>query len=168
MADAIPGVRNLVNLSACPANVENLTALLVYYLTFKRWPPLDHLRRPLFAYGKSIHDNCERRAHYDAGQYVEEWGDEGHRAGYCLYKMGCKGPVTHPELPERAMERRDELADRVRPPLYRLRRAGLLGSDDAFLPAPDRNPRVRDRIERGQDWRSMQRSVWVRRLPGTG
>ena len=42
VADAVPGVKNLINLSACPANVENLTALLVYYLTFKRWPPLDH------------------------------------------------------------------------------------------------------------------------------
>jgi len=99
VADAVPGVRNLVNLSACPANVENLTALLVYYLTFKRWPPLDHLRRPLFAYGKSIHDGCERRAHYDAGQYVEAWGDEGHRAGHCLYKMGCKGPATFQNCP---------------------------------------------------------------------
>ena len=34
VADAVPGVRNLINLSACPANVENLTALLVYFLTF--------------------------------------------------------------------------------------------------------------------------------------
>jgi hydrogenase small subunit len=99
VADAVPGVKNLINLSACPANVENLTALLVYYLTFKRWPPLDHYRRPLFAYGKSIHDNCERRAHFDAGQYVELWGDAGHRAGYCLYKMGCKGPVTFQNCP---------------------------------------------------------------------
>ena len=99
VADAVPGVRNLINLSACPANVENLTALLVHYLTFKRWPALDHLRRPLFAYGKSIHDNCERRAHYDAGQYVEAWGDAGHRAGYCLYKMGCKGPVSFQNCP---------------------------------------------------------------------
>ena len=46
----------------------------------------------MFAYGNIIHDQCERRAHYDAGRYVEEWGDEGHRKGYCLYKMGCKGP----------------------------------------------------------------------------
>jgi hydrogenase small subunit len=89
VADAVPGLQNLINLSACPANAENLTALLVYYLTFSRWPQLDHYRRPLFAYGKLIHDACERRAHYDAGQYVEMWGDEGHRAGYCLYKMGC-------------------------------------------------------------------------------
>jgi hydrogenase small subunit len=56
-------------------------------------------RRPLFAYGKLIHDACERRAHYDAGQYVEEWGDDGHRRGYCLYKVGCKGPVTYQNCP---------------------------------------------------------------------
>ncbi len=99
VSDAVPGVKNLINLSACPANVENLTALIVYYLTFKKWPPVDHYRRPLFAYGKSIHDNCERRAHYDAGQYVENWGDDGHRTGYCLYKMGCKGPVTYQNCP---------------------------------------------------------------------
>ena len=99
VADAVPGVKDLINLSACPANVENLTALIVYFLTFKRWPPLDAWRRPLFAYGKSIHDNCERRAHFDAGQYTEAWGDEGHRTGYCLYKMGCKGPVTYQNCP---------------------------------------------------------------------
>jgi len=99
VGDAVPGVKNLINLSACPANVENLTALIVYFLTFKRWPPLDAWRRPLFAYGKAIHDNCERRAHFDAGQYVEAWGDEGHRTGYCLYKMGCKGPVTFQNCP---------------------------------------------------------------------
>jgi len=99
VADAVPGLANLINLSACPANAENLTALLVYYLTFDRWPPLDRYRRPLFAYGKLIHDACERRAHYDAGQYVEAWGDHGHRAGYCLYKMGCKGPVTSQNCP---------------------------------------------------------------------
>ncbi len=99
VAEAVPGIRNLVNLPACPANVENLTALLVYFLTYHRWPPLDGQRRPLFAYGKTIHDNCERRAHFDAGQYVENWGDEGHRTGYCLYKMGCKGPVTYQNCP---------------------------------------------------------------------
>ncbi|HMK85405.1 MAG TPA: hydrogenase small subunit [Steroidobacteraceae bacterium] len=99
VADAVPGVKNLINMSACPANAENITALIVYYLTLKRWPPLDRYRRPLFAYGKSIHDGCERRAHFDAGQYVEAWGDEAHRHGHCLYKMGCKGPATSQNCP---------------------------------------------------------------------
>src|SRR5271166_2538280 len=99
VADAVPGLKNLINVSACPANAENITALIVYYMTLKRWPPLDRLRRPLFAYGKTIHDNCERRAHFDAGQYVEAWGDEAHRQGHCLYKMGCKGPATSQNCP---------------------------------------------------------------------
>jgi len=99
VADAVPGLKALINLPACPAHVENLTALIVYFLTFKQWPPLDSYRRPLFAYGKTIHDNCERRAHFDASQYVENWGDEGHRTGYCLYKMGCKGPVSYQNCP---------------------------------------------------------------------
>ena len=99
VADAVPGLRTLIHLPACPANGENLAALVVYYLTYGRWPALDSLRRPLFAYGKSIHDGCERRGHYDAGQYVEQWGDPAHRRGYCLYKMGCKGPVTYQNCP---------------------------------------------------------------------
>ena len=99
VADAVPGIRNLINLPACPANAENLAALVVYFLMYQRWPALDRLRRPLFAYGKSIHDGCERRAHYDAGQYVEQWGDPAHRQGQCLYKMGCKGPVCFQNCP---------------------------------------------------------------------
>ena len=99
VADAIPGIKTLINLPACPVNAENLTALLSYYLTYGRWPALDRYRRPLFAYGKLIHDACERRAHFDAGQYVEAWGDAGHRAGFCLYKMGCKGPAAFHNCP---------------------------------------------------------------------
>jgi len=99
VADAVPGLANLVNMPACPANGENLAALIVHYVTFGRLPELDALRRPRFAYGKLIHDACEKRAHYDAGQYTEQWGDEGHRHGYCLYKMGCKGPVTYQNCP---------------------------------------------------------------------
>jgi hydrogenase small subunit len=99
VADAVPGLQNLVNLPACPANGENLVALVIHYLTFSRLPELDSLRRPLFAYGKLIHDACQKRGHYDAGQYAEAWGDEGHRRGYCLYKLGCKGPVTYQNCP---------------------------------------------------------------------
>ena len=99
VGDAVPGIQTLINLPACPVNAENLTALLAFFLTYQRWPATDRLRRPLFAYGKAIHDSCERRAHFDSGQYVERWGDEGHRLGFCLYKMGCKGPVTFQNCP---------------------------------------------------------------------
>lgn len=91
LEEAVPGVK-IVNMPGCPQNPVNTVAVLVHYLTFGELPATDQYHRPLFAYGRLIHDQCERRAHYDAGRYVEEWGDEGHRKGWCLYKMGCKGP----------------------------------------------------------------------------
>lgn len=96
--EAVPGV-TVINLPGCPVNADNLTATIVHYLVFGKIPDLDSHGRPLFAYGKRIHDNCERRPHFDAGQYVEKWGDEGHRNGFCLYKMGCKGPATFHNCP---------------------------------------------------------------------
>jgi hydrogenase small subunit len=86
------GSKPLVNLGGCPHNVANTVATLVHYLTYGSAPALDSYNRPLFAYGHLIHDQCERRANFDAGRFVEQWGDEGHRNGWCLYKMGCKGP----------------------------------------------------------------------------
>jgi hydrogenase small subunit len=91
LQEAVPGI-NVINLSGCPHNVANTAAVIVHYLTFHEMPALDQYNRPLFAYGHTIHDQCERRAHFDAGRFVEEWGDEGSRKGWCLYKMGCKGP----------------------------------------------------------------------------
>jgi hydrogenase small subunit len=88
----IIGNKPLVNLGGCPHNPANTAATLVHYLTYGSAPALDQYNRPLFAYGHLIHDQCERRAHFDAGRYVEAWGDDGHRNGWCLYKMGCKGP----------------------------------------------------------------------------
>ena len=49
--------------------------------------------RPKMFYGQRIHDKCYRRAHFDAGQFVEKFDDEGAKLGYCLYKVGCKGPA---------------------------------------------------------------------------
>src|SRR5512133_1476270 len=96
--DVVPEA-SVVNLAGCPHNPANAVAVLVHYLTFNEMPELDQYNRPLFAYGDLIHDQCERRAYYDAGLFVEEWGDEGHRKGYCLYKMGCKGPAANFNCP---------------------------------------------------------------------
>ena len=78
----------------CPLNVANLTALLVYFLTYDKWPRTDFLGRPLFAYRKKIHSSCERRGFNENNQFVYAWGDEIHRQGGCLMKMGCQGPDT--------------------------------------------------------------------------
>ena len=46
-------------------------------------------------YGQRIHDKCYRRGHFDAGQFAEKFDDQGAKLGYCLYKVGCKGPTTY-------------------------------------------------------------------------
>ncbi len=84
-----------VNITGCPPNAVNFTGTLLHYLMFGGMPALDSLGRPVWAYGKRIHDYCERRSHYDASEFVEEWGDSGALRGWCLYKVGCKGPYTY-------------------------------------------------------------------------
>ena len=91
--DVVKG-KPLVNIPACPANPVNMVGVVMHYVLTGQLPELDSLLRPKFAFGYRIHDNCERRAHFDAGEYVEEWGDEGAKNNFCLYKMGCKGPMT--------------------------------------------------------------------------
>jgi hydrogenase small subunit len=93
--DTIITGKPIVNLPGCPPNPYNLLAVVLEYVTMGRLPELDGLRRPVFAYDRVIHENCPRRAHFDAGRFVFAFGDEGHRKGWCLYKLGCKGPLTH-------------------------------------------------------------------------
>jgi quinone-reactive Ni/Fe-hydrogenase small subunit len=91
--DVVRG-KPIINIPACPANPANITGTILHFVLTGQVPELDHLNRPKFAFGYRIHDNCERRAHFDAGEFVEEWGDEGAQNNFCLYKMGCKGPMT--------------------------------------------------------------------------
>lgn len=91
--DVVKG-KPLINIPACPANPANMVGVILHYVLTGQVPELDSLLRPKFAFGYRIHDNCERRAHFDAGEYVEEWGDTGAKNNFCLYKMGCKGPMT--------------------------------------------------------------------------
>lgn len=89
----------VLNIPGCPMNPVNLTATVVHFLTFGALPEMDALHRPMFAFGHLIHDNCERRGHFAAGEFVRAWGDEGHRQGWCLYQMGCKGPLSYHNCP---------------------------------------------------------------------
>ena len=88
-----------VNIAGCPPNGINFVGTVVNYLLLGKLPALDDLGRPLFAYGKSIHDQCPRRAHFENDEFVEEFGSEEAAAGYCLYKVGCRGPETYNNCP---------------------------------------------------------------------
>jgi len=79
----------------CPPIPVVITGVLVQYLTFGKLPELDALGRPRSFYGQTIHDRCYRRPFYERGQFAESFDDEGARRGWCLYKLGCKGPTTY-------------------------------------------------------------------------
>ncbi|HEY5595571.1 MAG TPA: hydrogenase small subunit [Nitrospiria bacterium] len=85
---------NCINLDLCPVNEGILVATIVDFLMTNRVPELDSSGRPKIFYGQTIHDQCERRAHFDAGRFVEQFGSKEEELGYCLYKVGCKGPET--------------------------------------------------------------------------
>ena len=98
VAEIIPD-KTVLNLPGCPPNPYNFLSVVLQFLTFGNLPALDAKNRPKFAYGRLIHDNCERRPHFDAGRFAMEFGDEGHRQGWCLYQLGCKGPETYANCP---------------------------------------------------------------------
>lgn len=85
----------VVNIPGCPAIPEAFTGTLVHFLVFGSLPELDHLHRPKLFYGQTIHDRCLRRPFYEAGKFALSFDDEGARKGWCLYKLGCKGPTTY-------------------------------------------------------------------------
>jgi len=93
------GRDDIINLPGCPVNPVNIVGTLLSYLMFDELPELDSFNRPLWAYGGRIHDNCERRGHFELGEFVKEWGDEGAKNGWCLFEMGCKGPYAHANCP---------------------------------------------------------------------
>ena len=95
--DAI-GVKT-VNVPGCPPNPVNFVGTVVNYLLLGKLPAVDELGRPLFAYGKTIHDQCPRRGHFENDEFVEEFGSEEAAMGYCLYKVGCRGPETYNNCP---------------------------------------------------------------------
>jgi len=85
----------IINVPGCPPIPVVITGVLAHYLTFGSIPELDHIGRPKVFYGQSIHDRCYRRPFYDKGQFAETFDDEGARKGWCLFKLGCKGPTTY-------------------------------------------------------------------------
>ncbi|ADN09358.1 hydrogenase small subunit [Sulfurimonas autotrophica] len=90
---------DVINIPGCPTNPTNIVGTLLSYIMFEELPALDEFNRPLWAYKGRVHDNCERRGHYELGEFVQEWGDAGAKKGYCLFEMGCKGPYTNVNCP---------------------------------------------------------------------
>ena len=85
----------VIKVPGCPPIGEVMAGVLVHLITFGTIPELDGIGRPKAFYSKRVHDTCYRRPFYDAGLFVERFDDENAQKGYCLYKVGCKGPLTY-------------------------------------------------------------------------
>ncbi|MBL7860456.1 MAG: hydrogenase small subunit [Cyclobacteriaceae bacterium] len=85
----------IIKVPGCPPIGEVMAGTLVHIITFDTLPALDGTGRPKAFYSKRVHDSCYRRPYYDAGMFVETFDDENAKRGYCLYKVGCKGPSTY-------------------------------------------------------------------------
>jgi hydrogenase small subunit len=92
--DLVSG-KPVVNVPGCPPVPMVISGLLAHYLTFGGLPELDGYNRPLAFFGQSIHDRCYRRPFYDKGLFAATFDDEGATKGWCLYRLGCKGPSTY-------------------------------------------------------------------------
>ena len=91
----IVGNKPIVKVPGCPPIPEVMTGVIMHYALFGKLPPLDSEGRPKQFYGNRIHDTCYRRPFFDSGKFAEKFDDAGSKAGWCLYKLGCRGPETY-------------------------------------------------------------------------
>jgi hydrogenase small subunit len=88
----------LINVPGCPPHPDWFvgTVASVLLTGLPEEGDLDEYLRPKAFFGQLIHENCPRRAYFDEGKFAAKLSDP-----YCLYKLGCKGPVTHADCPTR-------------------------------------------------------------------
>jgi hydrogenase small subunit len=84
----------LIKIPGCPPIPEVITGTILHLALFGM-PPLDDQGRPKQFFGNRIHDTCYRRPFFNAGQFVEKPDDDAAKKGWCLYKIGCRGPTTY-------------------------------------------------------------------------
>lgn len=87
--------RPVINVPGCPINPGWLLETLEH-LRLGKALKLDQMGRPVFLFGKTVHSKCERLPFYFSNQFAENPGDPG-----CMYNLGCKGPSTRADCPER-------------------------------------------------------------------
>lgn len=87
--------RSVIRLPTCPCHPDWIVGTVAHLSAFGM-PELDSEGRPLLFYSNTIHDNCTRRGFFDQGHFASSFGEEG-----CMFKLGCRGPVTRTECPRR-------------------------------------------------------------------
>lgn len=87
--------KTIIKVPGCPPIPEVMTGTIMHYILFGQLPPVDNQGRPKQFFGNRIHDTCYRRPFFDSGMFVEKFDDIASKAGWCLYKVGCRGPEAY-------------------------------------------------------------------------
>lgn len=95
----------VVNVGGCPSHpdwfVGTAMDVILWLNGVKGKPSLNSNLLDTQFFGKLIHENCERRAAFDSGLFLENWNDNSPDFNLCMFKQGCKGPVTYADCPTR-------------------------------------------------------------------
>ena len=90
----------VVNVPGCPPSgdwiVETLAHLILAYKGVLPPPELDEVNRPAFLYRFLAHEHCPRATFFAESVFSERFGEP-----YCMFKLGCKGPLARCDVPER-------------------------------------------------------------------
>ena len=88
--------QRLINCPGCPVHPQSLLATLAY-VAGKGYPAVHpEFLTPNMTYANSVHDDCPRFHYWQKQVFAEHFGDEG-----CLFKLGCLGPLSHTNCPQR-------------------------------------------------------------------
>ena len=90
----------IVCVPGCPIHPDNLSETILYllYMATGAAPmiPLDAELRPLWLFGQTVHEGCDRAGFYEQGDFATEYGSPK-----CIVKLGCWGPVVKCNVPKR-------------------------------------------------------------------
>ncbi|HEY4769341.1 MAG TPA: hypothetical protein VIH51_01915 [Myxococcales bacterium] len=90
----------VVCVPGCPIHPDNLAETITYllYQAAGSAPmiPLDDELRPLWLFGRTVHEGCDRAGYYEQGDFAYEYGSPK-----CIVKLGCWGPVVKCNVPKR-------------------------------------------------------------------
>jgi [NiFe] hydrogenase small subunit len=106
--DALSGmVPQVINIPGCPPNPVNFVGAVSHLVLYGEAPELDRFGRPKAFFGKTVHDQCERKKHFMRGEFAPSFDSEEAVNGWCLHKLGCKGPFTYNNCPTALFNQRN-------------------------------------------------------------
>jgi hydrogenase small subunit len=126
----------VVNVAGCPVNPDWLLGTLFHLIRFGL-PEVDRYQRPTRFFGQTVHASCQRRSDYDTENFAENPGDPE-----CMFSLGCMGPVTGADCPNRMWNDHLNWPVKASTPCIGCTKSGFPDkSTPFFIPLPEKAPK---------------------------